>query len=412
MYKWFALLAASIVMFGTAACGGGGGDDQTIDLGDGNEVSVSDDLPNDFPDSFPIYEGADLQGTTRGEQDGITGIVATWTTGDSFDDVVAFYNDAFESGEWSVTLTGSAGGSTYWAVGNTDGSKAGYVAISDGDDTLISATVGDNPDGASGSTDDGSGSGEDSSGDGSSDDGSSSGDGSSDGDSSSDGTDSDNVSDPSDDDTGESAGSADLPDEVALPDEFPTDLVSIPEGARITSGQSYSSNGQDTFMVGFMTEESVDDVADAFASEMSGKGYTETLRTSDGTGVYAAYTENDDGTGTVIVLSLVESSSYDGYFEGVLQVTTGVAQSRETAAAHTGPPFLADTDGRPRRGHPSRQAISSSSTIRSSNRERWFRKRMWTTPVGPLRCLATMSFVMPSGYGWSKLRISHSSRVA
>ncbi len=318
MLKWIAMMAASTAMLAAAACGGGG-DEKTIDLGDGNEITVGEDLPDDFPDSFPIYDGADLQGATTGEQDGITGIVATWTTGDSFDDVVAFYNDAFESGEWTVTLTGSAGGSTYWAVGNTDGSKAGYVAIADGDDVLISATVGDNPDDASGSGDDGSSDdGSSSDGDSSSDDGDSSSDDGSDGSS-------DDGSSSSDDGSGDSSGSADLPDEVELPDDFPSDLVSLPDG-RITSAQSYSSNGQDTYMVGFITQESPDDVADAFASEMTGKGYTETLRTSDGTGVYAAYTESDDGTGNVIVLSLVESSSYDGYYEGVLQVTTGVAQ--------------------------------------------------------------------------------------
>lgn len=314
MFKWFAVLAVcTAIALGSAACGGGD-DEKTIDLGDGNEITVGDDLPDDFPDDFPIYDGADLQGATTGEQDGISGIVATWTTGDSYEDVEAFYNDAFESGEWSVTLTGQAGGSTYWAVTNSDDSKAGYVAISEGDDTLISATVGDNPDGASGSGDD--------SGDSGDDDGSSSDDGSSDDDASSDGDD-DSVSDPSDDDTGDSTGDADLPDEVELPDDFPSDLVSsIPGGARITSDQSFTSNGQSTFMIGFISEDSVDAIGDAFDDEMTGKGYTQTLKTSDGTGVYAAYTENDDGTGAVVVLSVNESSSYDGYQEGVIQVTT------------------------------------------------------------------------------------------
>lgn len=320
MLKWIALMAASTAMLAAVACGGGG-DDETIDLGDGNEISVSGDLPDEWPDDFPVYDGADLQGTTTGEQDGITGIVATWTTGDSFDDVVSFYNDAFESGEWSVTLTGSAGGSTYWAVANSDESKAGYVAIADGDDVLISATVGDNPDGASGSGDgDSSSDGDSSDADSSSDD-----DSTSDSDSSS-GDDGDAVTDPSDSDTGDAPGSADLPDEVALPEDYPSDLASIPDGAVVTGAQSYSSNGQDSYIITFFTEDTADEVADAFESEMSSKGYTETLRTSDGNGVYAAYTENDDGTGAVIVLSVNESSSYDGYQEGVLQVTTGVAQ--------------------------------------------------------------------------------------
>jgi uncharacterized protein YaaQ len=287
--KWIALVVASATMLAAVACGGGD-DKKTIDLGDGNEITVGDDLPDEWPDDFPVYDGADLQGSTRGTQDGITGVTATWTTGDSVDDVAAFYNDEFESGPWSVTLSGNAGGATYWAVENSDGSKAGYVSVTGdgGDDTIITAIVGDNPDGASGSGDSGN------------DDGSSSNDGS-----------------------GGSSSSADLPDEVDLPDDFPTDLVSVPDGARITSGQSFSSSGQTTFMVGFITEDTVDDVGDAFEREMASKNFSQTLSSSDGNGVYAAYSENDDGTGAIIVLSVNESSSYEGYQEGVIQVTTG-----------------------------------------------------------------------------------------
>ena len=40
---------------------------------------------------------------------------------------------------------------------------------------------------------------------------------------------------------------------------------------------------------------------------------------------------------------------------------------------------------------------SSSRTSRSSNLAMRWRKRRWTVPVGPLRCLATMIWAMPAG---------------
>ena len=282
--------AIGIALVGATACGGGG-DEKTFDL-------VGGDLPDSFPDDFPIYDGADLQGASRAEQDGIEGIVATWTTGDDFDDVTAFYTGEFEGGPWTSSTTGSAAGSTWWSAEHPDG-KVAYVTVTQGDDVAIMAVVGDDPDQASSDDDDDTGS-DDSSGD----------------DSSSDGTSSD---DEGSSDSG--GGGADLPDEVDLPDDFPTDLVSFPDSLRITTGTSYSANGQATYMVGFFTDDSADSVADHFEDQLTGKGYTQSVRTSDATGVYTAYAENDDGTGTIIVVSVNDTGAYEGYNEGVVQVT-------------------------------------------------------------------------------------------
>jgi hypothetical protein len=297
------------VLFGAACGGGGGGDDQTFDTGDG-EVTLSEDLPGEFPDDFPIYEGADLQGSTRAEQDGIDGIVATWTSGDDFDDVTAFYADEFEGGPWISSTQGSAGGSTYWSVEHDDG-KVGYVTVSGGEDVTIMAVVGDDPDQAASDSDS------------SSDDDASSGDNTDDGsgDASSDDDSSTNDDGSSGDDGGSSDTNADLPDEVALPDGFPTDTVSFPDGVRITTGTSYSANGQTTYMVGFFTEDSAQEVADYYKSELEGDGYTQSIQTSDATGSYAAYSENADGSGKIIVVSVNDNGSYEGYREGVVQVT-------------------------------------------------------------------------------------------
>jgi hypothetical protein len=287
-------IAFAVLLLTAGACGGG--DDKTIDVGNGDEVTVSDDLPDEFPDDFPVYDGADLQGAVRGEQDGVEGIVATWTTGDDLDDVTNFYEDAFENGAWASVTNGAAGGSTYWAVEENDGDKVGYVAVSGGDEVTIIATVGDDPNAQADPGDTGDGAT-----DPSTDGGDSSGDEASD---SGDGTD----------------VSADLPDEVDLPEGFPSDLVPLPDSARVTTAQSYSADGTDTFLVGFHTKDTAQEVGDYYKRELEGKGFTQSLQTSDANGVYAAYAENADGTGTIVVIS-VNAGSIEGYREGVVQVT-------------------------------------------------------------------------------------------
>lgn len=296
LVRTLGISAIGIALVASTGCGGGGGE-KTIDLGDGGEVTLGTDLPGDFPDDFPIYDGADLEGASQATQDGITGIVATWTTGDDLDDVTAFYTSEFENGPWTSSTTGSAGGSTWWSAEHADG-KVAYVSVSEADGVTIMAVVGDDPDQASSNDDDTSS--DDSSGDdSSSDDSSSEDDGSSD----------------------SGGGGADLPDEVDLPDDFPTDLVSFPDSLRITTGTSYSANGQATFMVGFYTKDSPQEVADYYESELTGKGFAQSVQTSDSSGVYSAYAENEDGTGTIIVVSANDTGSVEGYYEGVVQVT-------------------------------------------------------------------------------------------
>ena len=318
MFKWFAALMAGIAVLSfSAACGGG--DSDTIDLGDGNSVSVGGDLPDDFPDDFPVYDGADFQGAVQSEVEGISGTAATWSTGDDFDDVVAYYDGAFDGGAWTSTSNGSAGGTKYWLVDQADGDQVGYVAVSDGDEVAIVATIGDDPNQASSgddsSDDDSSDDGDSSSDDGSSDDGGD--DGSDDGSSSEDGSD-DSASDPS-----SGSSDVDLPEEVDIPDDYPTDLIQLPDGARVTLAQSYSSNGQTTYMVGFITEKDANEAGDEIDAHLTGQGYTQSIKTTDGSGFYAAYAENADGTGTIIAVSANEGT-YEGYAEGIVQVTTGL----------------------------------------------------------------------------------------
>jgi hypothetical protein len=288
MFKWTTIAIACLTMLLTAVgCGGG---DKTIDVGNGDKVKVSTDLPDDFPDDFPIYDGADLQGAVEGEQEGILGIVATWTTGDDFEDVKSFYEAAFEGGAWQSAASGNASGTVYWSLEESDGDQVGYVAVTDGDEVTIIATIGDDPSAASGANDDPSASDEPPE----------------DGDSGS--------------GSGSDAGTSDLPDEVDLPDDFPSDRVPLPDDARLVNASSVSANGQQAFSLLLYAQGSIEEIAQSYQDKLEGKGYSQTFETSDASGVYASYSEKSDGSGAVVIFTLGEGD-IEGYQTIGLTVT-------------------------------------------------------------------------------------------
>lgn len=273
-----------------AACGGG--DDKTIDTGDG-EVTISDDLPDEFPDDFPVYDDADLQGSYRGENQGVSGIVASWTTGDSADDVTNFYKDNLDGDNWTVQSSGTSAGGSFFVVLNKDESKAGYVLIGESDgETSIIVTVGDN---------DGSVTGDDSSGD------DSSGDDSSGDDTSGDDTTGD---DSSADDGGTT--NAELPEEQDLSDDFPSDRVPLPDDARVTSSSSISTGGQTSWFVEFYSDQSTDELRDYFKDALTGKGWTEALASESGGEVYLNYTTSETSATSGVTVIITEAD-VDGY---------------------------------------------------------------------------------------------------
>lgn len=317
MRSW--LVAAGIIpALAFAACGGGG-DERTIDIGDG-EVTLGGDLPDDFPDDFPVYRGADVQGSYRGEQDGVEGSITTWTTGDDYDDVVAFYESEFEDGPWSSEGDSSFSGSgssgfTFWSVEHEDDDLAGYVSVTDGDEVVILAAIGDDTslveDRDDDSDDDGSDDGSDDIG--------------SDDDSDDNGSDDGSADDgPDDDGSGDGSGSdADIPDEVDLPDGFPTDIVTVPDGARITNANRITSGGSTTWSVTIYSEDDFDALGEYFKREIEGNGYTETSSLLSSDGVYAVYAENDDGSGDSVIVTISEAIGIDGWNVATAIVTRG-----------------------------------------------------------------------------------------
>jgi hypothetical protein len=292
------VLLALVLMPFAWACGGD--DEDTIDVGNG-DVTVGEGLPDGWPDDFPVYDGADLQGGARGDVDGTEGLIATWETDDDVGDVVDFYTDELSDGPWKSLSTSSSADGSLIAFENTGDDRGGSVLIgeSDGKTTIFVSigegfeSDGDEPDGSDG---DGSGNGDSDDGD--------SGDG-----------------DSGNGDSGETPSEDDLPDAVDLPETYPADRVPLPDGARVTQAVSSTASGVGSHVIQFYHEDSVDEIGAYFESELEGNGFSQTLRTeSEGT-VLLTYSEGDDPSTSMVVIITITASDVSGFTETAVQVS-------------------------------------------------------------------------------------------
>jgi hypothetical protein len=285
IFRWGLALILIGLIFGMAC---GGDDDKTIKTDDGS-VNVSKDVPDGFPDDFPIPDGADSKGGYEGESQGVRGLIALWESDDDLEEVVSFYEDNLD-GDWkSTSKTTTTGGGTFTAE---KGDQAAFVILGESDGkTTIAVTVGDKSDFSGVGDDDSTPSASD---------GGDSGDG--------DSNDGDNG-------TGGNAN-AELPDEVDLNDDFPKDEVPLPDDARVTSSTSFSNSGIETFSVQlFVKSDDPGDVADGIKSDLEGKGWSQAFQTNDSGSVFSNYTRGDAATTTSqdSVTVFVEKSDVDGY---------------------------------------------------------------------------------------------------
>ena len=293
MRRFLILGLVALVATGAILTACGGDDKKTFDLGDGNEVSVGGGIPDDFPDDFPIYPGADVQGSYTGEQDGVSGSVVIWETGDSVDDVKAFYEAEFDGSPWAAEGSFNSAGSTLIGFTNSDSNKTGAVTLGESDGkTTISVIIGDDTSGG------GSSDGDDSSSDGD--------DSPSDGDSSSDGDDSSSDGDGS-------SGSADLPEEIDIEDDYPADDIPLPDGARVTQSSSISAGGSNTIFVTMYVDQSVDDLEQYYKDTLADAGYTESFSTSSGGEVFLTFTKGDTTTSPESATVTLTESDVEGY---------------------------------------------------------------------------------------------------
>jgi len=291
MRKLLLLAALPVLVFASVTVACGGGDKKTVDIPGGGKVTVSDDLPGDFPDDFPKYDGAKVLGSVSGSSEGQEGTLVTFETGDDIEDVQAFYEKEFEDGPWKSTSTGSFGGSGTFVAEKGDEAASVFIAESDGKVTIL-VTYGSKADLG---LDDSSDSGDDSE----------------------DPTPDD--SDSSGDDSGDS-GSAELPEEVNLDDEYPKDRIPLPDDARVTSSSSFSSSGTRTIFVELYVKQSVDDLEEFYKDKLEAAGYTDSFSsTSDGE-VFLSWTDPDSTTGAAAVVNIAPSD-VEGYSTVSLSIT-------------------------------------------------------------------------------------------
>lgn len=114
----FVALALALVMPALAACS-----DDDPELPD--EIDIVDSLPEQWPDDFPLYPGADLQSVLTSDEEGAAGTLAAFETDDSVSDVSDFYENAFRAGPWVNTVDPQLSDSeASFLIQHEDGSNA------------------------------------------------------------------------------------------------------------------------------------------------------------------------------------------------------------------------------------------------------------------------------------------------
>jgi hypothetical protein len=271
-----------------SACGG---DEKEITIpGDGGDVKITagGELPNEFPDDFPIFEDAKLTGSVRGEQEGQSGFFVTWETDASMDEVTDFYKEELDKDPWkTASVITSDEGALITFTRSDNENFGGGVTVSSNDKTQLVVFMGEGTSIAPSDEADGEPTPEE-------------------------------AATPQEE---EPSAQAELPDEVELPDGYPANVAPIPDGARVVEATSFTSDGQTSFAVSYLTKEDPESVADFYGAEVPGDGWSETSRVSSDGEVFLAY--ENQAEGGQIVLSMSKSDTYDDYTEVAVILTVG-----------------------------------------------------------------------------------------
>jgi len=274
-----------------SACGGGGEKEITLP-GDGGNVKVTTggELPSDFPDDFPIFKDANLTGTVTGEQGGQSGYFATWETDSSTQEVTDFYKQALDKDPWksSGVFTSGEGSVITFARADNENFGGGVTVSGDGKTQIVvflgegagqaptaEATTEEQPTPETEAT-------------------------------------------PSEE---QPSGQAELPNEVALPNDYPSDVAPIPDGASVIQASSYTTDGQTSFAVNYLTKEDPESIADFYDSKVPGNGWSQSSRMSSNGQIFLTY--ENQAQGGELILSVSPSSDYEGYTEVTVVLTTG-----------------------------------------------------------------------------------------
>lgn len=98
-------------------------------------------LPDSFPEDFPVYENAILDGSWEASGEEVDGVSVVWKTQDEFTSVLSFYKAAFEEENWDVVSKFETDSSATFTF--ESGDTKGFVGITVEDGVVvISATIG------------------------------------------------------------------------------------------------------------------------------------------------------------------------------------------------------------------------------------------------------------------------------
>jgi len=290
--KRLLLMVGLLSLLAAASACGGGGKEVTLPGGGGNvKVTTGGELPSDFPNDFPIFKDANLTGTVKGEQEGQSGYFATWDTDASVQEVTDFYKEALDKDPWKTSGVFTSGEGTVITFTRTDNENFGggvTVASSDGKTQFVvfmGEGAGQAPS-AEATTE--------------------------------------AQPTPEEEATPEeeqAPAQATLPDEVELPDNYPSDVAPIPSGARVVGASSFTTGGQTTVAVNYLTKEDPQSIADFYGSKVPGNGWSETSRLSSDGEIYLTYENPDEGG--QLVLTISPSDNYEGYTEVAIVLATG-----------------------------------------------------------------------------------------
>lgn len=155
------LVTVAVVAIAAVACGGDSDEERAADLVEraieesgGGDVDVelnSGKLPEDFPKEFPVYRGAKVVSSVKGQdltgRQGGTGWLVNFETKDDTEKVTAFYQENLAKSPWTLESSPSATvGAPFLLFTGTVGGKVvgGYVAVArQGDSTAISVFLGE-----------------------------------------------------------------------------------------------------------------------------------------------------------------------------------------------------------------------------------------------------------------------------
>lgn len=115
-----------------------------------------------------------------------------------------------------------------------------------------------------------------------------------------------------------------LPREAQLPDEYPSDIAPIPEGAYLTRTEirTHTEEKENFIIVEYLMKDSSESVVDFYEEEITGDGWSRVARASSRGGFRLEYeTASADSSVTVWV---DPSDDYEGYTEVTVHISVPI----------------------------------------------------------------------------------------